>query len=112
MLDDSIYHFSLCECRNDEHTVHWRYDPNVYGSDWPFIDEVYFSVFLNDYPGFWERVKRGIRYIFGYKCKYGQFDVFMLSKSEARKLVDFLQNNYLKTKPMSINDVGGDSQID
>lgn len=112
MIYDSEYHFSLCKCRSDEHTIQWRYDPNVYGSDWPFIDEVYFSVFLNDYPGFWGRVKRGIKYIFGYKSKYGHFDCYLLGKDDARKLVDFLQNTYLKPKPMSINDVAGDSHID
>ena len=94
--DDVTNHFTICECTTDEHVLRWRFDPGEPTGKYKWPDEVYLTVYLTDYPYFWKRLWFGLRYAFGYKSKYGAFDVTIVSKPEAQKLVDFLQNNYLK----------------
>lgn len=53
----------------------------------------YMHIHLNDTNTFWQRVKYGIKYIFGYKCRYGAFDEFIFNPEDApklQKLVDYL----------------------
>jgi hypothetical protein len=52
----------------------------------------YFHIHLTKRP-FWERVKYGIKYIFGYKSNYGAFDEFIFNPKDADKLQDLV--NYL-----------------
>jgi len=54
---------------------------------------VYVHVHLNKKP-FWERLKYGIKYIFGYKSRYGAFDEFIFSPDDAERLQSVV--NYLK----------------
>jgi hypothetical protein len=44
----------------------------------------------------WERIKYGIKYIFGYQSKYGAFDEFIINPDDAeriRKIADYLDGN-------------------
>lgn len=51
-------------------------------------DFVYFTVHLNK-PSFFTRLWDGIRYIFGYQCKWGAFDEILLEKPQVEKLREF-----------------------
>ena len=64
-----------CSCFSPEHTLLFKFDE----------DEIYVYVFL-DSDGFLRRIWKAIKYVFGYKCKYGHFDEFILSKKDADKL--------------------------
>jgi hypothetical protein len=79
-LEDTIY----CACYSPEHALKLSYfeDDNYADS------EAYISVFLREYP-FWKRLWRGIKYIFGYKCKYGHFDEFVFDKDNALRFKEF-----------------------
>ena len=68
----------LCACSSSEHQFIVRWD-NEY-------EQVYISIHLANYLGFWKRLLRGIKYIFGYKCKYGDFDEIILREKDADKL--------------------------
>jgi len=62
-------HFE-CQCYSDEHTLKFNID-----------DEdgyIYASVFLNQWNSWYKRIWIALKYVFGYKCKYGHFDSFML----------------------------------
>jgi len=41
--------------------------------------------------GFWRRLRSGIRYIFGYKCKFGAFDSLTFSPKKAEQIKSLLQ---------------------
>jgi hypothetical protein len=56
---------------------------------------VYSHVHLNKRP-FLERLKYGIKYIFGYKCRFGAFDEFIFNPDDAERLQSVV--NYLKQK--------------
>lgn len=66
-----------CACHSNEHTiiVHKDEEDNVF----------YFSIFLKEL-GFVERLKLGIKYIFGYKCKYGHFEEIIITPEQLNKL--------------------------
>lgn len=75
-----------CACHSDEHRLVFSYDPD---DDYP---DVFASMFINQYEGFFKRIWIAIKYIFGYKCKYGHFDCFMLkSKEDAGRLIHICQ---------------------
>jgi hypothetical protein len=53
----------------------------------------YVHIHLTKKP-FWERVKYGFKYIFGYQSRYGAFDEFIFNPEDADKLqkvVDYLK---------------------
>jgi hypothetical protein len=52
----------------------------------------YAHVHLSPMP-FWKRLRNGIRYIFGRRSKYGDFEEFMFSPLDAEKLQKLV--NYL-----------------
>jgi hypothetical protein len=54
---------------------------------------VYIHTHLNKRP-FWQRLKYGIKYIFGYQCRYGAFDEFIINPKDIDKIKDII--HYLK----------------
>jgi hypothetical protein len=75
-----------CQCHSDEHTLKFALD--VFEGDGYEDLEICTSVFLGDYPGFWQRVWAAIKYICGYKCKYGHFDCFIMRPEDVDRLVE------------------------
>jgi hypothetical protein len=81
----------ICDCHSTDHQL-----IILYGED---VDEeykypmCYFHIHLNKRP-IWERIKYGIKYIFGYQCNYGAFDEFIFDTEDSDKLQDLV--NYLK----------------
>ena len=73
----------VCDCHSREHQIVFEYelDDNM----------VYCHIHLCNSYNFFERLKRGIRYIFGYKCRYGHWDEFILSKNHIENLEEAIQ---------------------
>lgn len=69
----------VCECGSTEHQIVIYHDVEE--------KEVYCHIHLSDVP-FFKRLIRGIRYIFGYKCKYGHWDEFIFNKKDADKVLE------------------------
>lgn len=69
----------ICNCENTEHQIvfSWFEDDDV--------GNVYATIHLRK-KSFWTRLKYGIKYIFGYQCRYGAFDEFIFNPNDARKL--------------------------
>ena len=84
------HHFE-CACYSDEHTLKFVLD---------LEDEdpcIYVSSFLAA-PSFWKRIRASIKYIFGYKCKFGHFEEYMMYEvSEALRLRE-LMDRFLAAK--------------
>jgi len=84
MLDGS--YFVECDCGSDEHTLRFTIDADE--------DIIYTSVFLNQWRPWWKRVWIAIKYIFGYKCKYGHWDVTSMSYEQVEQLKKCLLKYY------------------
>ena len=82
----------ICACHSTDHqlVILRSEDELENGSTYPMC---YFHIHLNKRP-FWERVKYGFKYIFGYKSNYGAFDEFIFNPEDADKLQELV--NYLK----------------
>lgn len=74
-----------CRCFADEHGIRFTYD------DDPNDPEIYLHVFLNDWLPWYIRIYRSVKYIFGYKCKYGHWDCWLLNPRDAERLNKFTQ---------------------
>lgn len=86
--------FFECDCISDEHTLKFKLDAHD-----PTDVELYTSVFLNQYRGFFSRLWVAIKYVFGYKCKYGHWDCTILRLEDADRLIALLQK-YKQLKVM------------
>lgn len=71
-----------CLCHSPEHTMQFWMD-----EDNP--PTLYAHVFLSPDP-WWQRIWNSIRYIFGYKCRYGHFDEFLLNPEDCDKFIALL----------------------
>lgn len=72
------YTYIECDCHSDEHVLRFAYDP---------VDhDVYLSVFLNHWEPWYKRVWNAVRYVFGYKSKYGHFDSTTMSHQNLLQL--------------------------
>jgi len=76
-------HFD-CSCASDEHTIVFRYFEDDY-------KEFYLSVYLNQYRRFYKRIWIAIKYIFGYKCKYGHWDCWTMKEDDCDRMISLLE---------------------
>ncbi len=73
MLDGTEYF--ECDCNSPEHTLVFTLDRED--------NEIYTSVFLNQYRPWWHRIWIATKYVFGYKCIYGHFEEFIMDPKNA-----------------------------
>jgi hypothetical protein len=71
-----------CACFSDEHTLkfHWDADDN----------QLYTSVYLYHYRNIFKRIWIAIKYVFGYRSKYGHWDCFIMQLKDAERLRSLL----------------------
>lgn len=65
----------ICDCHSAEHQVIFNYDEED--------DDIYIHIHLHN-PSFWSRLK----YLFGYKSRYGAWDEIIVSKEDFKKSMD------------------------
>lgn len=85
----------ICECFSPEHQIVFETQKDII-QDVGEFDTVVMSIHLVK-KSFWRRIKVGIKYIFGYKCKYGSFDEVLLQPddySKMQKIVDEMKKIY------------------
>jgi len=83
MLDQTL--FLECACYSDEHTLRWDL---LTGSDWA---ELYASIFLNQYRNIFKRIWVAVKYVFGYKCRYGHWDCFEMRPEDIGRMQALLE---------------------
>ena len=83
MLDEDNYF--QCHCSSDEHTMRFMLD--MKDACGPFL---YAHFFINTYDNVFKRIWTGIKYIFGYKCKYGHWDEWIMEPKDAERLRNML----------------------
>ena len=73
----------VCDCGLPEHQIH------IYSyKDPEFIALCPALVTSN---GFFRRLVEGLKYAFGYKSKYGQFDEILLRRDDTVELIEYLK---------------------
>ncbi len=77
----------ICECGSTEHMFMFRLDDFYDGTPHP---DLFLTIHLSPLS-LWERLKNGIKYIFGHRCRYGDFQETLLSDDDTERLIKFLQ---------------------
>lgn len=67
-----------CACSSAEHAVRFTYVKDDFST-------IYVETHLT-HRGFFTRLWRGLRYIFGYRCIYGEWDETVLEREQVIKL--------------------------
>lgn len=85
----------ICECSSVEHQIAFTYcseerEDILDESGAIYEDCMDVSIHLNDYNGFFRRVWVAIKYVFGYRSRYGDWDSFMMNPEDADRLIPYL----------------------
>ena len=86
-----IHDVIVCACHNTEHSIIITKNENK-----NYDNDVYLSIHLIPERNIFKRIKNAIKYIFGYRCKYGHFDEIVLNKEHYDKIQEIA--DYLKSK--------------
>ena len=78
----------ICQCDSEEHQFSF-----VWVDDEYYHGEVFMKIHLSQ-DTLWERIKSAIKYVFGHRSVYGDFDEVLLKKEDACKLERIVE--YLK----------------
>lgn len=81
----------LCSCYSAEHQIIFSYWEDDYEP------EIEFTVHLCK-KNLWERIKRGVSYIFGHQSRYGDWDEVLLRPEQAIEIRDILNLFLLKNE--------------
>ena len=73
----------FCKCESYEHHLIFDYDEDS--------KEVYVAVNLIPHKNILKRLWIAIKYVFGYKSRFGQYDEFMLKPEELKKIAGILK---------------------
>ena len=76
--------FLECMCYSDEHVLRWDLLDDL---EYP---ELYASVFLNQYRNIFKRMWVAVKYVLGYKCRYGHWDCFLLNPQDIGRMTALL----------------------
>ena len=79
----------ICDCHSTDHQMIVLKEMD---EDNPIM---YMHVHLVKRP-FWQRLKYGLKYIFGYQCRYGAFDEFIFNPEDRKRFKQI--SKHLKTK--------------
>lgn len=77
------FEYFECTCLSPEHTLRFWYDSEE--------NELSTEIYLDQYHNIFKRILIAIKYIFGYKSKYGDWDCWILKNEDCerlRKLLD------------------------
>jgi hypothetical protein len=75
-----------CSCESDEHQLNFRFFPE--DKD-PFL---YCTIHLVHEKNILKRFLKGIKYILGYRSKYGSFDEIIMDRYKVKELKNIIQN--------------------
>jgi hypothetical protein len=83
-----------CRCYSPEHSLQFSLHKFEYKNSSVWEPALFIHVFLGHADPWWKRVWLGIKYIFGYRCKYGYFDETTIQHEDAERFLQLAQKYY------------------
>ena len=86
--DRQVREVFICNCSDVEHQIIMSY---FHDESYPYV---YCSIHLAPEWNILKRIRNAVRYIFGHRCAYGDFEEFIFKPEDADRLqsvVDFLR---------------------
>lgn len=77
----------LCDCGSAEHQLILSYCDD----EEPEFQMMYVQIHLTTYKNIVKRILRAVRYVFGYKSKYGDWDEIVVSPQTAVDVIAFIE---------------------
>jgi hypothetical protein len=77
-------HYFECHCYSPEHLLTFYHDND------DDLNLIFANVFLLPQP-WYKRIWLGLKYIFGYQCRYGHFGEFVLNPEDTDRFIEMLQ---------------------
>ena len=74
-----------CQCSSAEHTIRFVVDPDD--------NDIYLEVQLHKTNNIFKRMWLAFKYVCGYSCKYGHWDVTLLGEDDRKSIVKLLQQD-------------------
>ena len=84
--DPTEHTLFVCDCSNMEHQFVISYDDEYY-------DEIVVQIHLTQVDSFVQRIKQAVKYIFGHRSNYGDFQEILLDKHKTAMLISTLQKH-------------------
>lgn len=81
--------FVLCDCKNPEHQLVLTADVD---KEWGSFISV--ETHLTTYRNIFKRVWVAVKYVFGHRSKYGEWDDVLIDPTEAERIRDYI-NKFL-----------------
>ena len=78
-------HYFECICKSDEHLLKFQFDKD------PKDPSLYTTIHLQQWRNPLKRVWTAIKYVFGFKSKYGQWDCWEIEPGDAIRLITLCQ---------------------
>lgn len=72
-----------CSCNSPDHVLRFSYDLEE--------NELWIEIQLIQYRNIFKRMWVAIKYIFGYQCRYGHWDCWLLNPKDCEKIQNILQ---------------------
>lgn len=82
-----------CQCTAAEHTIRIDVFEPMENDPFQREKEIYIQFQLNRNNGFWKRIWVALRYAFGYTCKYGHWDEFLVRPEDYQRLVNIFKKD-------------------
>ena len=70
-----------CNCGSAEHQFSFVYD-----------EDVWLEVHLSQCLNIFQRLYHAIKFIFGYRCRYGNWDCILVDKTDRERIIKFLED--------------------
>ena len=90
-------HYFECDCGTDEHI--FCVTSEDLEDDFP--PQLYFHIQMSQYRNVFKRIFEGIKYIFGYKSKYGHWDTINISEDDLNRLIILFHQHRVKLEKYS-----------
>jgi hypothetical protein len=95
---DQVSHFD-CDCQSAEHifrvTSEDAWDPD-------FPPDLFLTLQLNQYRSVFKRFITAVKYLFGYECRFGHWDVVTINQDDLNRLIVLFQQHRIKLENHSI----------
>lgn len=88
--------FIQCACSTSEHLVKVVYDPED--------NDIYVEVHLHTWRSIFRRIWIGLKYVFGYKSRYGQWDEVIVKPRDYKRLADIFNRAHMEHVKREIDD--------
>lgn len=98
-IDDSTgmeTSFIECACHTSEHLIKVVYDPED--------NEMFVEVHLHTWKSIFRRMWVAIKYVFGYKTRFGQWDELIVQPKDYKRLADIFNRAHVEHFKREIDD--------